>query len=441
MSSLSLFISLVLSAQVVDCLVHRIFTQNHELTPETAQSRAIQKAVLHERYLGFSPLDHDQHLLGFNSNLKAAFVKNTLSPLKMRQYDRFCMLANVSIGTPPQNVTVEVELWRDICDFTVLGSNVDTTEWTKKSITKHTYNVSASSTAKNTGKNFTIWYWSGGRTRGHVGKDVVKMGDTSFSNMELSILDNMGGMYGYYSAYPVDGVLSLIPKFKSCNKTFIDDAASQLNQPVFSLWSNESVFKNGSSVITLGALDKDNCESDWKFVPRFDDWPHKVNVSSISASLPNGTVLAPKTNNSRLNSTLSVDHYSDDFHYSTWGLFEFFVSATGAVYNATSSLYTVGCDASEVGNVTLKLGNDPESTQNEIVLTSKDLIGYHPYYKQCFLRVYSGIYYRSSWQSVSQYLVLGKQFLNKFCIAHNLKTKELGFAPAKSNTQDVPYSY
>uniref|UniRef100_A0A915CND8 Peptidase A1 domain-containing protein n=1 Tax=Ditylenchus dipsaci TaxID=166011 RepID=A0A915CND8_9BILA len=70
----------------------------------------------------------------------------------------------------------------------------------------------------------------------------------------------------------------------------LDQLADVLDEPVITIWTNNTRYGNGSSVVTIGAIDSEHCESNWIHTPQNSKkyYPYTFHVSSAEMTI-NGT--------------------------------------------------------------------------------------------------------------------------------------------------------
>uniref|UniRef100_A0A915DNE2 Peptidase A1 domain-containing protein n=1 Tax=Ditylenchus dipsaci TaxID=166011 RepID=A0A915DNE2_9BILA len=255
---------------------------------------------------------------------------------------------------------------------------------------KNTFNSSQSSTLTDLNLNFTSWYGNG-----FVANDILALGDTLKSKVDFGLLDSPIGWF--------------------------------LDEPVITIWTNNSADGNGSSVGTLGAVDTEHCQSNWIYVPQDSNkyYPYSFHVSSVELTL-NGT-----KQQLGLNKTMVVDQYVDSM-YLPASLKPWFVNATNAIYDSNSGYYKVDCDISKAAKLVFNIGgkgNTTSSANKQLVISAADYVAYSESSDICYLATYF-----SKHLSV---LEMNIQFSNNHCIAYNIKDNTIGIADSKTPITDV----
>uniref|UniRef100_A0A915CNF4 Peptidase A1 domain-containing protein n=1 Tax=Ditylenchus dipsaci TaxID=166011 RepID=A0A915CNF4_9BILA len=198
--------------------------------------------------------------------------------------------ANISVGTPAQTFLVYVDFFGYgslILIDSKGNSNTDSSESGKDSAVKNTFNTSDSSTFTDPNYNFTSWFGDG-----HVANDTLALSGTLKSKVEFGLLDSKEY---FLSRYSYDGYLGLAPpsitqSVSSDLTSVLDQLADVLDEPVITIWTNNTRYGNGSSVVTIGAIDSEHCESNWIHTPQNSKkyYPYTFHVSSAEMTI-NGT--------------------------------------------------------------------------------------------------------------------------------------------------------
>uniref|UniRef100_A0A915DNE7 Uncharacterized protein n=1 Tax=Ditylenchus dipsaci TaxID=166011 RepID=A0A915DNE7_9BILA len=217
------------------------------------------------------------------------------------------------------------------------------------------------------------------------------------------------------------------PVFKMLTPNILLPIGCFLDEPVITIWTNNSADGNGSSVGTLGAVDTEHCQSNWIYVPQDSNkyYPYSFHVSSVELTL-NGT-----KQQLGLNKTMVVDQYVDSM-YLPASLKPWFVNATNAIYDSNSGYYKVDCDVSKAAKLVFNIGgkgNTTSSANKQLVISAADYVAYSESSDICYLATYF-----SKHLSV---LEMNIQFSNNHCIAYNIKDNTIGIADSKTPITDV----
>jgi len=205
----------------------------------------------------------------------------------------------------------------------------------------------------------------------------------------------------------------------------LDQIVDSLDQPVISIYSNrflkESICLERANIVTIGALDTENCQSNWIYVPRVSNrhFSYAFHLSSVELTV-NG-----EKKTVGLNATMTLDPFST-FIYLPKALEPYLVNATNAVYNSTIGYKVVDCDTSKAAKLVFNVGgqgNLTTSANKQLVISAADYISYSEYYQSCYL---SATFYKT------RFVEMGAQFLDNHCIGYNIKDNTVGFADSKT---------
>ncbi|KAI1702352.1 eukaryotic aspartyl protease domain-containing protein [Ditylenchus destructor] len=404
MSSVSLYVLLLVCLAMASGIVHKIQTQHHALSSE------------HSKHLFGHASLRRQQLYRRKVGMQASVGKLPL------QEDDYLIVGTITVGTPPQSFNVEVDAFFDN-ELLLIGANATLSSVSKNIPKKNTYNASSSSTYVSVNGNVSTSY-----VTGHKAQDVLNIGSLSATIKSFVVADVVPFVLRYYA---IDGVLGLSPRKKSYYNVSVvaDELIDQLDQPLISIYSNSG--GNGTGQVTLGAEDTDNCQSTWTYVPAIDYFrdstPFRVHASSAEVTI---------------GGQLTVVNLDSNVTFVPWFAFEApfqakdaFVNGTGASYNASIGEYTIDCDTTKAPLITLNLGgvgNSTDSTSRKLVLSGADYIRYWKRMNVCYLGV--TFYFDDD---LHREFILGSQVLNNHCISFNYKERTVGFADSKTPKTDV----
>jgi len=320
-------------------------------------------------------------------------------------------LGNISVGTPAQLFTIDIDLFDD-GSLTLVASNASVNA--PYSLANQTFNSSLSSTYTDLNLNLTS-----AMGNGHIGNDILAIGNTLKTKIDFGIVD-----YPVFTDYFKAGVLGLSPLFyiqKNNSTRVLDQIVDSLDQPVISIYSNGTCLER-ANIVTIGALDTENCQSNWIYVPRVSNrhFSYAFHLSSVELTV-NG-----EKKTVGLNATMTLDPFST-FIYLPKALEPYLVNATNAVYNSTIGYKVVDCDTSKAAKLVFNVGgqgNLTTSANKQLVISAADYISYSEYYQSCYLSAY--FYYNMD------FVFMGMQFHDNHCIAYNIKDNTVGFADSKT---------
>jgi hypothetical protein len=243
-------------------------------------------------------------------------------------------LGNITLGTPPQQVTVVLDTGSS--NLWVIDAACKTPAcngYPQSGYTKHKFDTTASSTFVKEDTKFSIQYGSGSCS-GYQGKDTITFGGLTVQVQEFGVATTLAEVFGYQ---PVDGIFGLGWPDLAVNKVVppMQNVLSQLDAPLFTVWLDRKldIEKGGSAgLITYGALDAVNCASTVNYAPLSAEtyWQFKIQAFSI------GTYSESK----------SEDVISDTG--TSWvgapnTIVSNVVKQTGAKFDWLNEIYTVDC--------------------------------------------------------------------------------------------------
>ncbi|KAI1692724.1 eukaryotic aspartyl protease domain-containing protein [Ditylenchus destructor] len=344
----------------------------------------------------------------------------------------YMYFANITIGTPAQTLTVEIDPWYDQ-ELCVLGTGVDEKSLNTDELPpKKVYDKSQSSSYVDIGKNFSMAACG----RGQNGTDVVNVGEVSTA-VTFGIAQNASS---YLKLLPSDGILGInpMPPFNN-SQNAISQLLSGLDSPVMTWWQNETYWGFNATLpvaqLTLGAEDIDHCKSSYVYVPRVTNiksydrfYPVHLTTAVISEGTPEDQI----DTRFEINATLNMRHNQYRI-YSPRSFFYALTNATNAVYNSTVWEYVVDCDLSKHKDIVLNIGGSgftEDETSRQIVLSPAEYIYYWSYYRVCYLSAFvSG--------GENGVVELPQKFLNNHCLAYNAKEDMIGFSEVKQKKLDI----
>ncbi|KAJ9122273.1 hypothetical protein QFC22_001693 [Naganishia vaughanmartiniae] len=209
--------------------------------------------------------------------------------------------ASVSIGTPSQ--AFDIALDTGSADLWVAGSNIDLPT---------TFEVSKSTTVKNTSTSFSITYGSG-NAQGYLASDTVSLAGYTVPSQTFAVIQTMSA--GLINE-PLSGLMGLGFSSLSVSKTtpwWVSLASSKWSDPVFAFYlkryrniaSASSTESDGGSV-SFGELDSSLYTGDITYIPVANNKQAYWNIpiagitsqgtavglgSSVNAAIDTGTTL------------------------------------------------------------------------------------------------------------------------------------------------------
>ncbi|KAI1694343.1 eukaryotic aspartyl protease domain-containing protein [Ditylenchus destructor] len=418
--------------QLANGLLHKIPIQIHKLPPEIAEQHFAQKYANNPEML---------KLLTRSASLEVADdspdKNNHTLPLSQNSGNwGTVQVANISVGTPPQWFTMEVDWFYDV-NMEVIDSNATNIQ-NANNQALNVFNSSISSTYSQVAGGY---YSMESGSNGHRGQDIVNANGQDLK-ITFGVLDYAN--YYYFRGYMIDAILGLSPAdqrkgYQTANlTTVVKQIANQLDSPVVTIWSESSRGGDGTGQITLGALDTDHCERNWIFMPKTEISSYysgyTVHLATMEGTWPNGTQETFKANVD----VSIVPNVKGIIVDSDW--VPLFRNISEAVWDEDVQEYVVDCDTTKLGNVTFRVGGHgygKNSKTYNLTITGADYTSYYEYYDVCYLEIGTGV--RSS-NPYSMPVILGHNFARDHCLAYNVKDDKIGIADSKTrNTRFVDY--
>jgi len=326
-------------------------------------------------------------------------------------YDTY-LVGNITIGTPPQTFRVDVDFFHD-AELSVIGAKANLSNVRYNLSKRLTFNSSESTTFTSKTGNYSSY---GGK--GHVGRDVVNLADVS-PTLDFGIYDSISYFYIHENLDGALGLSSRSPSGSNNSVGVLEQLATQLDKPVFSVWNNPGRHHDGTAQVTFGAEDTENCHADWVHLPQ--DGVYNVHLSSVSVNV-NGTT---KTVGANISMATGMEWQGD--LYLPRAAFNYTRDANNAYYNESLQSYVVDCDLSKAVNITFNIGGKSNTSENTtpLILTGADYISYFESSRVCYMTL--------GWYEVApDWSWFTEKFWNNHCWSYNIKTKVFGVATSKT---------
>jgi hypothetical protein len=250
-------------------------------------------------------------------------------------YDNF-YLSNITLGTPPQQFTIVPDtgssnLW--VIDTTCTAQRC--TGYPNSGWAKRRFDRTASSTFVDSPQTFSIQYGSGSCS-GRIGTDVLSFAGMSIQNQKWGYATVIADVFGYQ---PIDGIMGLGWPDLAVDQLMppVQNLLPQLDMPLFVAWLDHRglVFGDGQGgLITYGAMDTVNCDSQVNYVPLSSRtyWQFTVAGYTIGdqSTMRNFEVISDTGTSWIGGPTAEIQKI---------------VTATQARYDAANQLYYVPCSA------------------------------------------------------------------------------------------------
>ncbi|WKY14013.1 hypothetical protein Q1695_004668 [Nippostrongylus brasiliensis] len=321
-------------------------------------------------------------------------------------------LGNVTVGTPPQTVTLVLDtgssnLWVIDAACTTAACNGEP----NSGYTKHKFDTTKSSTFTKEARTFSIQYGSGS-CNGYLGTDTVSFGGLTIAKQEFGVATTLAQVFGYQ---PVDGILGLGWPALAVDKVTppMQNLLSQLDQPLFTVWMDRKLKSStggNGGLITYGAIDKQNCKSDLTYVPLSAEtyWQFPIQGFTIgSFSETKKEQVISDTGTSWIGAPSSV----------VSGV----VKQTGAKYDFANELYTVACSTQKTQPDLVWTINGVKYTVPSVEYVLDLGLGNG----KCAITFFgmSGGGFGPAW-------ILGDTWIRTYCNVYDIGNKRIGFATA-----------
>ncbi|ETN77166.1 hypothetical protein RB195_015627 [Necator americanus] len=321
-------------------------------------------------------------------------------------------LGNVTLGTPPQTTTLVLDtgssnLWVIDAACKTAACNGEP----NSGYTKHKFDTTKSSTFTKETRTFSIQYGSGS-CNGYLGTDTISFGGLTIKTQEFGVATHLAAVFGYQ---PVDGILGLGWPALAVDSVVppMQNLLSTLDQPLFTVWMDRKLtISNGGNagLITYGAIDTKNCQSQINYVPLSAEtyWQFPIQGFSIgSYSESKKEQVISDTGTSWIGApTTAVNAV---------------VKQTGAKYDSLNELYTVDCS-------TMK-------TQPDLIFTINGVTYNVPSVEYVLdLGLGNGkcalTFFAMGSGSFGPAWILGDTWIRTYCNIYDIGQKRIGFAKA-----------
>jgi len=247
----------------------------------------------------------------------------------------------VEVGSPPQSIPLALSIgdaWTWVIDSAATGADCS-------AVTVSTFDSSASNTYLPSTKNF--WYLNTGI---YATETVTFAGFTS--TQVIGVIQNVPYTYFCYSM----GLLGLGVSAENNDyiRTSSENILAQLDAPLISMWIEEGAVNEVSTAkVTFGALDANNCKTNWKWVnvdtsrPNWStqwsvpaatiEWGSSVSVTNVVVVLDTygDWIGAPPTEFNAIANAISFNPSDLTFDCSLWA------SLPDVQFTFGSKVYTV----------------------------------------------------------------------------------------------------
>ncbi|XP_010954683.3 pregnancy-associated glycoprotein-like [Camelus bactrianus] len=321
----------------------------------------------------------------------------------LRNYLDLVYIADISIGTPPQNFKV-------VFDTGSANLWVPSIYCDSKACANHSvFNPPRSTTFSLEGRSFEITYGTG-KIAGFLGYDTVRIGNLVIGSQAFGMSQKEPGIFLEHAVF--DGILGLgYPALSIVGTTPVFDNLKKqrlLKEPIFAFYL--STKKENGSVVMFGGLDHSYYKGELKWVPVSQRLYWQISMDSITM---NGKILGCKGGCQAIVDTGTA----------------VLVGPTNVVTNIQKAInarpltgyeYFIGCDAI--------------NTLSDIIFTINGVnypVPAHAYIRQSLEGCcYSNFEGGSEKLSQSELWILGDVFLRLYFTVFDRGNNRIGLAPA-----------
>ncbi|MCJ1382651.1 hypothetical protein MMC17_005764 [Xylographa soralifera] len=163
----------------------------------------------------------------------------------------FIYVTNVSIGSPPQNVEMQIDTGSS--DFWI--NTPGSVQCTQRSCPYGSYSANKSTTSSYLNSNFVVTYVVSGTATGDFITDDVSFAGVTVKGLEMGVGYNSTCLVNLWGvAYPVgEGVVNLNPSAMYNNSILQMVSQGLIQSPTYSLWMNDVAASAGT--ILFGGID------------------------------------------------------------------------------------------------------------------------------------------------------------------------------------------
>jgi hypothetical protein len=347
--------------------------------------------------------------------------QSTFSDTLMDYYEEIYM-ANITLGTPPQ--TFQVIMDTGSSNLWVIDSACKTAEcigYPYSGYKKKHYDSTKSSTAvANKGQTFNIAYGTGS-ANGYQATDTLQFAGVTVANQGFAVITGMTDVFAWVQ---MDGIFGLGFPSLSVNSiaTPMQNAQSQLTQPIFSVWLDRHVKPSAGVAggsITFGSLDSTHCDAAWNYVPLAVEawWTFRIDSFAVGTvySEPGPQIVISDTGTSFLGMPLKP--------------FTQLVTAVAAKnigkYVTGYDEWVVPCDATGLPNITFTIGGIAYNIPPAQYVLDLEFGN-----NQCAIAAFSTGDSTDTNNPYNPQWILGDPFIRTFCNVYDVGNSRIGFALA-----------
>uniref|UniRef100_A0A914P7V2 Peptidase A1 domain-containing protein n=1 Tax=Panagrolaimus davidi TaxID=227884 RepID=A0A914P7V2_9BILA len=330
----------------------------------------------------------------------------------LSNYFNTFLVANISLGTPPQNFTMFLDtassnLW--VIDSKCKSKGC---QGNPGGISKHVFDSTKSTTFINNGQYFSINYGYGAVV-GNLGTDTLNLGGISIQNQTFALAETLADPFG---EQPIDGFLGLGWPNLAVDGVIppLQNALPQLDSPLFTVWLDQRHQTNidpAAGQITFGALDTGHCDVSTIYYIKLSSltyWMFPLSKFQLGSYTNSKATLA-------ISDTARIGFGAPQVDFD--GIIKFL----NATFDSTNNIYTVPCG---------QINSIPEMrfTFEGITLhvpSSNFIVDQGLGNGLCVVTVFvlNGGGFGPVW-------IFGDSFLRSYCNIYDIGNKQIGFAKA-----------
>jgi len=262
------------------------------------------------------------------------------SPVVIKDYQNAQYYGEISVGTPPQVMTVIYDT----------GSSNLWVPNTKKFLSKHSiYNHDKSSTYVANGTKFAIEYGSG-PVSGYYSNDVMAIGDFQAKDYTFAEVDDTSGLGLGWTLGKFDGICGMAWGMISVDgvQTPLEAlvATGELEEEVFAFFLGDET----DGELLIGGVDEDHYTGEFSYVPlsQLSYWEVKLDSLLVDGKATGSTAKAIVDSGTSLLAGPTED-------------VEVIAAAIPSAKKNVAGEYIVDCDEANAPDLTFTLGGQPYS--------------------------------------------------------------------------------
>jgi len=330
----------------------------------------------------------------------------------------YVLVAEMNIGSPAQGpFDMEIDFYAQQPYILKKGARYSDDGSKVKGVQE--FDAKSSNTSATQNADFTPVYTY---KSGSVVSDAIQIGPLS-TTQSAQVAKKVKPSFDYYG---VDGTLGLGVSDDKDGSSFVEQVASQLDSPVLTLYTSQSLDwdDEGQGVLSFGDRVPETCKaSSWQkmssWISDYVSWPAVDTVSATGPADSNGC-------DSKLTANITIGFYQGFMPiYCSVQLQELFVRAAGARWSWDEYWFVVD-DASKAVPVTFQTASGGVITVNpNDYLLEIDGTQY----------LYTYGFYDQNVYADGDYIALSQSFMNNHCLSMDMTSGEWSLADVKTPSE------